>query len=468
MKTGRKIVLAVLAVIAAALVVIFGVNRWQLHLTLKGSDHDFVELGEAYNDPGADAYVTGSLFKEIHVPVDVSSENDIDINTEGDYTVTYSASYVFLHSGKTREVTVADTAAPVITLTVDPAQTTEQESDFSDPGFSAYDMKDGDLTDQVSVEEENGVITYSVSDSSGNTSVVQRKIKYSESSPTKITLVGGPAVVVYTGTDYTDSYKAVDVNDGDITDQVEVSGSVDTSTPGDYELSYSVTDNDGVTTTARRRVSVVDSPGAKTIYLTFDDGPGAYTDQLLDILAQYDVKATFFVTNQFPEYQNCIAREAREGHTVAVHTYTHDFATVYASTESYWDDFNKMEDVIEAQTGSRTDLLRFPGGSSNRVSFEYCSGIMTELTNEVTDNGYYYFDWNVSSGDAGGATTSDEVYNNLVSETEGMNTAVILCHDIKDYTVEAMPRFIEWAQQNGFTFRTLTKDSYNAHHTVHN
>lgn len=90
-----------------------------------------------------------------------------------------------------------------------------------------------------------------------------------------------------------------------------------------------------------------------------------------------------------------------------------------------------MSDIIYAQTGQRPKLIRFPGGSSNTVSLKYCSGIMTTLTKAVTDQGYKYFDWNVSSGDAGGTTSTEEVYQNVVNGIKSHNVSVVLQHDIK-------------------------------------
>ncbi|MBQ8469195.1 MAG: polysaccharide deacetylase family protein [Clostridia bacterium] len=110
------------------------------------------------------------------------------------------------------------------------------------------------------------------------------------------------------------------------------------------------------------------SSGSKVIYLTFDDGPYQYTEKLLGVLEKYDVKATFFVTNAYPGYQDLIGKEYRAGHGVAVHTYSHDYSKVYASDAAYWADFEKMNDIVEKQTGQRSIMFRFPRGSSNTVS----------------------------------------------------------------------------------------------------
>ena len=204
-----------------------------------------------------------------------------------------------------------------------------------------------------------------------------------------------------------------------------------------------------------------------TIYLTFDDGPGPYTERLLDILKAHDAKATFFVTHVFSQYENLLKREAKEGHSVAVHSYSHDYNKIYASDEAYWADFDAMQEVIEKQTGEKTTLFRFPGGSSNTVS-NAVPGMMTLLVKEANAKGLHYFDWNVASGDAGATTSSATVLQNCKVGAANHKNAVILCHDVKEYTVNAMEEFITWGLQNGYTFAALTPESDGAHHQVKN
>lgn len=206
----------------------------------------------------------------------------------------------------------------------------------------------------------------------------------------------------------------------------------------------------------------------KFIYLTFDDGPAQYTDQLLSTLDKYGVKVTFFVTNCYPSYQNCIGKEYRAGHVVALHSYTHNYSTIYQSTSAYWNDFEKMESVIQSQTGSRTELFRFPGGSSNTVSRHYCTGVMSSLTRQAGQKGYTYYDWNVDSDDAGSTKTSDGVYNNITNGVARNKQSIVLCHDVKSYTVGAMDKTIKWCLQNGYTFRTLEPNGYTVHQKVAN
>ena len=204
----------------------------------------------------------------------------------------------------------------------------------------------------------------------------------------------------------------------------------------------------------------------KVIYLTFDDGPGSRTPELLAILEKYNVKATFFVMGDAcVEYLDDIANA---GHAIGIHTYSHDYEEIYSSTDAFWADFYKMEDLIYRYTGIHTNLHRFPGGSSNSISKRLCPGIMTQLTQDIQAKGYYYFDWNVDSDDAGSARTADEVYNNVISTVKKTGHSVVLMHDVKSYTVDAVERIIQWGLQNGYTFLALDENAPVTHHTVRN
>lgn len=106
----------------------------------------------------------------------------------------------------------------------------------------------------------------------------------------------------------------------------------------------------------------------KVVYLTFDDGPSANTQRVLDILDQYDAKATFFITAQQPDYFPMIKKVYDEGHTVGLHSYTHEYDQVYASVDAYFDDLEKIGEVAKEQLGFVPCFIRFPGGASNSIS----------------------------------------------------------------------------------------------------
>ena len=203
----------------------------------------------------------------------------------------------------------------------------------------------------------------------------------------------------------------------------------------------------------------------KVIYLTFDDGPGPDTEKLLNILDRYGVKATFFVVDT--PYVELLGEIARRGHAIGIHSASHDFRQVYASEEAFFADLTAMGNIIRQQAGVQTDLLRFPGGSSNTVS-RFNPGIMTRLTKAAEEMGYVYFDWNVDSNDAGGAQTAWEVYDNVISGCKWLDEAVVLQHDTKPFSVDAVEWIIRWGRANGYRFAALDENSPMAHHDVQN
>lgn len=202
------------------------------------------------------------------------------------------------------------------------------------------------------------------------------------------------------------------------------------------------------------------------IYLTFDDGPGKDTPRLLELLERYKAKATFFFADT--PYASTIAQVAEGGHTLAMHTATHNFAKIYASDEAYFDDLNRIQSVIEQYSGQKPTFLRFPGGSSNTVSRSYNTGIMTRLTEQVEQMGYTYFDWDVDSGDANGAKTAEEIAHNVILGCSTRTAPVVLLHDIHSVTIDAIEEILLWGLSNGYTFEGLTADSPTCHHPVKN
>ena len=204
----------------------------------------------------------------------------------------------------------------------------------------------------------------------------------------------------------------------------------------------------------------------KVIYLTFDDGPGIYTEELLNILDKYNVKATFFVTAQFTKFLPLLTREAESGHTVALHTKTHNW-NLYRSFENYYKDFTDMNKIIEEYTGKKTKLFRFPGGGSNTISKGKSTGIINYIASKMQSGGYTYFDWNVDSGDAAGAN-SKKIYENVINGVSSRNYSVVLMHDIKRPTIDTIESIIVWGLNNGYTFKTLSSDSPTVHHHVNN
>lgn len=197
----------------------------------------------------------------------------------------------------------------------------------------------------------------------------------------------------------------------------------------------------------------------KTIFLTFDDGPSERTAEILDILRENGIKATFFVTgNASPAGQALMKRIVDEGHTIGVHTYTHEFKQIYSSVEAFLDDFNKIYNLIYEATGVKPTIFRFPGGSKNSFNKDNYK----ELIAEMTQRGFDYFDWNLSSGDAASRTPTptQNCINNVLKFSKNCNHGVVLMHDArpKVTTVEALPHIINGLKAQGFTFDKLSNN----------
>lgn len=292
-----------------------------------------------------------------------------------------------------------------------------------------------------------------------------------------IRLEGDDPVVLEYGQEYEDPGVTALVNGIFRRESVDLQiiQDINNKEPGTYTVLY-LASAEGVTATASRHVTVLAPAGpavnraesnGKVICLTFDDGPGPLTERILDTLDLYDVKATFFVTGMKSQYFPLMKRAAQEGHSIGVHSFSHDYDKIYSGSDAFWNDFEQMEKVIEEQTGSRTRLMRFPGGTSNTVS-DFNPGIMTLLVGEANEKGYVYFDWNVSSGDAVTSLTAEEVLANVKEGVALCNTSVVLCHDTKEFTADALERIIVWGLENGYTFEALTEDSFGAHHAIYN
>ncbi|MDE7333727.1 MAG: polysaccharide deacetylase [Lachnospiraceae bacterium] len=189
--------------------------------------------------------------------------------------------------------------------------------------------------------------------------------------------------------------------------------------------------------------------GVKQIFLTFDDGPSSNTDRILDILKEYDVKATFFVVGKSGEqavkaYQRIVA----EGHTLAMHSYSHKYNEIYASRENFVEDLEKLQEYLYGITGIWPRIYRFPGGSSNAVS----NVDIQELIDYLDENGIIYFDWNITAGDAeNGNLSAERILENCVGNIDNVNRGMILMHDAsnRNTTVEALPGIIERIQERG-------------------
>ncbi|MBP3255182.1 MAG: polysaccharide deacetylase family protein [Clostridia bacterium] len=417
---------------------------------------------------------------------DIQIRGEINYKKIGEYKIEYVLDTITGEYKKETMVKVVDTTKPKIDLKGDINFNQSYTAEYEEPGFKAIDNYDGDITDKVktekqNIDENNFKIKYYVEDLSGNNIEIIRNVKIIDDVPPEIELNGKKSQTVYINNDYEEEgATAIDEKDGDITDKITIIGNVDTSKEGKYTITYKVTDSSGNEAIETREVTVREEVlkqansdegnGRGVIYLTFDDGPSTnITPKVLDILKERNVKATFFILNYGSEGEELVKREYNEGHTIGIHGYSHDYSTIYESESTYMQNITKLQEKILASTGYNATITRFPGGSSNTVS-DYNPGIMTRLTELVVNSGYRYFDWNISSGDAGGARTGEDMYNNVVAGLSKDKVNVVLMHDFgsNEKVLEALPMIIDYGLENGYTFSNITLNTPMVTHHVNN
>lgn len=200
---------------------------------------------------------------------------------------------------------------------------------------------------------------------------------------------------------------------------------------------------------AEREPYTVSSP--KVCYLTFDDGPSDNSEAILDILKENDIKATFFVVGWCVDgREDILQRMVDEGHTIGIHTYSHDYEEIYESKEAYVDDFEKVYNVIYDTVGVRPWLFRYPGGSYNNFNKDVADDIITEMNGR----GFTYFDWSCATSDATVGATYNSCVENFKDTLSG-DYETVLMHDSKELTVEYLQEIIDYAKAEGYKFETL-------------
>ncbi len=198
-------------------------------------------------------------------------------------------------------------------------------------------------------------------------------------------------------------------------------------------------------------------PDEKTVYLTFDDGPSSLTPHVLDVLKEYDVKATFFIVYKDSETaKDLYRRMVDEGHTIAVHSTSHIYKEIYRSVDTYLADFAQTAQLLESATGVRPELFRFPGGSINA----YNRSVYMPIIAEMSRRGYTYYDWNVGSGDTAHNKTARTICENVINGCAAHHESIVLMHDLAshDSTLAALPEIIHTLKESGYAFAALDKD----------
>lgn len=446
----KKKVFIIVGIVVFVLLSLFLAYEFILlpRIDLKGKNPYIVKYKDKYIEKGFKASYLG---KDITGNVKVSGK--VNGNKLGTYNIKYKVKGDIFTRTVTRKVIVKDLEKPKMDISKDDVYVCPGAS-FVPEKVKAVDNYDKKLKVKTTLNKDKTEVTYSVTDSSNNTTSVTKKIIYKDKDAPKIELIGGDISYISLGDEFNDpGVKVIDNCDGEIKD-IKKEGSYNKNQIGTYELVYTAKDSAGNEAKAVRKVVVSNG----VIYLTFDDGPNSgTTNVILDILKEEGVKATFFVTNSGPD--ELIKREFDEGHTVALHTASHDYSIIYSSEEAYFNDLYSVQNRVKRITGYESKIIRFPGGASNTVSRHYSSGIMSRLTAEVVNRGFKYYDWNISSGDAGSTTLASGVYSNVINSLRHDRVNMVLMHDIKPYTRDALRDIIRYGKNNGYRFERITMDT---------
>ena len=458
-------IIGTICIILGVLWLIYG----RIEVKLIGDEKILATYNEEYHDPG---FIITKNDKEMDKDsYEVITNNDIDITKLGEYHLSYDIKYHFLSFHLERIINIVDDVKPDINVSLESIKRdycTKKDKDKLE--YTIIDNYDGDITDKAVVEEVDDNYIINVSDTNGNENTLSIPIVLTEKPKDVFKLNGNSTVYVTTNSKYSDS--GVTYTDGcgnKLNDKVNTVNNVNTSKNGEYTVTYSIGNNKltrKVIVYTPSNTSNTGGGSGKVIYLTFDDGPGVYTEKVLNTLAKYNVKATFFVTHQFNGYVPLIKKEYEAGHSVAVHSYTHNW-NIYKSVDAYLNDFNKMNNDILKYTGNYSKIFRFPGGSSNTISRNYSKGVVKAIASKMLNDGYQYFDWDVDSGDAAGASRS-KIYSNVVNGAARCSKCIVLMHDIKPNTVNELDNILKTLTSKGYKFGTLSVNSPTVHHAIAN
>lgn len=437
------------------------------------------------------------VFKQENIKVEINEEfdalknvekvkngniKDIKVNTKNvkfDKLGKYKVIYTFNDKDYEIPLEVVDTKKPkfdIVDLDIDlgmKVKAKDMVTNIDDATKTKIKFKkkykfnhEGEISVVVQVIDEAG----NVSEKKGKVKLFKDDIGPEINGIEEMTIVKGEKV------DYKLGISVSDNRDPNPTLNIDDS-KVNVDKLGRYKVIYTAKDRSGNKVVKERIIKVVEKKNIgtlqqsneKIVYLTFDDGPSENTDKILTILDQYQAKATFFVTGCHQEYNYLIKKAYQKGHTIGLHSYQHEYPDIYQSKNAYFNDLDKIGKMVKEIIGFTPHYIRFPGGSSNKVSKNYCTGLMTILTKEVIKQGYQYYDWN---GDTNDASSNNVSVHEIISSATNENhqNIVILAHDTnaKNTTVEALPSIISFYQKKGYSFQAINDESFYVHHHVQN
>ena len=460
MKVKKKRLAIAISIILAAIlaVVLFFMNRSPIHFVKNPQ----IEIHSLVDYQSFVEEVDKGQVSDLHI-----DSSKVNVDQLGEYPVDYE----FNGKTYTLDIEVVDTKAPEVILNDKKVALNQNVS----PEYFIDSIKDQTKTN-VSFKKkykfdklEDKEVVIIIEDEGHNKIEKTIKTQIVEDTKKPVITAGNQSVIVGSKVDLKSLIQVEDDFDTNPTVTINDSG-FDPHKIGKYKVEIVAKDFSGNESRKSIFVQVIDKTGKneKVVYLTFDDGPSRHTPEVLDILKKYDCKASFFITGMNPQYRKYIKIAHDQGHTIGLHTYSHDYSEVYASTDAFFKDLNKVGAVAKEYLGFVPRYIRFPGGSSNTISRKYTPGIMTKLTKMVEEKGYDYYDWNAENGDGYSHMSKSEMYRRATMSNQ--NQIMILMHDSngKQNTVDILPSVIEHYQKKGYTFKAIDDSSMVPHQQVNN
>lgn len=464
MKKKRIIIYSLLVLISCALAVM-GFLYFTAPNIIFTQQPEIIEINTPYDAMSFIKKVEHSDIKNVSIKDDKVNNKKL-----GTYQITYA---IDKHIFKL-DVQVKDTKKPEVTtkpVTMEIGETFNLKDgikEIKDDTKTTVVLKNKDESFDKIGKKNVDII---VKDEGGNETAATITLTILEKDTTP-PIIDAKNITLQSGDtfDPMEGVQAKDERDGKVNVTI-TKNDVDMENAGTYHITYEAEDkhHNKADKTITVTVTKPQPVSGKVIYLTIDDGPSANTPAILDILDKYNVKATFFVTAQCPGYLDYIRIAHEKGHAIGLHTYSHNYAQIYANETAYFNDLQAISDVVYEKTGMRSNIIRFPGGSSNTVSANYNSGIMSRLSKEVRDKGYQYFDWNGASGDGNSALPASSLIQTAKSYGN-YPSIMLLTHDHSGSyaSVEALPEIIRYYQNLGYSFETVNANTNGYHHGINN
>ena len=290
-------------------------------------------------------------------------------------------------------------------------------------------------------------------------------------SPAGMYLAGSDSMLWPCGLPFEEpGYLVLDADGDDVSDYVEITGEVCPWKVGDYVLSYRFRDVDGQEYEKSRTVKVVANPAPETvkrentIYLTFDDGPCQYTEQVLDALDKYGAKATFFVIcNRDDPYFYLVSEILERGHSLGIHCSDHEYSRLYSSEKYFFEDIMEAQQLLYEETGSYATVTRFPGGSDTAYNLlgRRTEGGFDTIKQRMNDMGLRFYDWNVKT--EGSYVTGEDMIYSFMTQVPAAEVPISLQHDTRLYSVKMVERFLSWGTANGYSFAAIDTSTPEVH-----